>query len=222
VCSLFKSDPLLKDLPFEKYHRLASATSIEKTQQALESKKHKVTVVDTKEQALEVLKATIPKGASVMNGGSTTLGEIGFIEYLKNATDYDNLHVKVFAETDWAKQAELRRLALSADYFISSVSGVAETGEFMVCDLTGTRTGAFCGSAKNLIIVVGANKIVPTLHDLAERQEKFCLPLESARARIVYKVPGSMINNSVTISGSNPFAAPGRFHIIIVKESLGF
>ena len=39
----------------------------------MEAKGHKVTVVNTAAEALETLKTTVPKGASVMNSGSTTL-----------------------------------------------------------------------------------------------------------------------------------------------------
>ena len=35
-------------------------------------------------------------------------------------------------------------------------------------------------------------------------------------------VKASTINNVVEIRGANPWGAPGRFHIILVKESLGY
>ncbi len=41
-------------------------------------------VVDTAEDALQYLLDTIPEGASVMSGHSTTLEEIGFMSYLES------------------------------------------------------------------------------------------------------------------------------------------
>ena len=112
----------------------------------MEAHGHKAFVVNTKEEALELLKTHIPKGASVHNASSTTLvqisfvqkilisfqAEIGFVDYLKTQTEWDNLHGKVLAEADQAKAADLRRKASTADYFLSSVSAVTENGE-IVC-----------------------------------------------------------------------------------------
>ncbi|MDZ4299558.1 MAG: LUD domain-containing protein, partial [Candidatus Sungbacteria bacterium] len=50
-------------------------------------------------EALEKVKSLIPKGASVMNGSSRTLEEIGFINYLKSGSHgWKNLHEEILAE----------------------------------------------------------------------------------------------------------------------------
>ena len=79
-----------------------------------------------------------------MNSGSTTLvcddvdvnspiqREIGYYEHLKNQQEWNDLHTKVMAESDMGKQAEARRQALSADYFVSSVSAVTEDGSLVI------------------------------------------------------------------------------------------
>jgi len=124
------------------------------------------------------------------------------------------------------KQSELRRKAItSTDYYLSSVSAITVTGEFIVCDLSGTRVGSFTQAASNVILVIGANKIVKDLAAARERQSNYCLPLESGRVRIAYAAMGvkaSQISNSLEISSGNPFGAPGRFHVILVNESLGY
>ena len=135
---------------------------------------------------------------------------------------WKNLHEEILAEKDQAKAAVLRRESMTADYFLSSVTAVTEEGDITVCDLTGSRVGAFNYAAGNLLIVIGSNKIVPTYDDAVKRTYDYCLPIESARVRIAYKVPASSINNFVAIRGPNPWGAPGRIHVVIVKESLGF
>jgi L-lactate utilization protein LutB len=222
AAEFYKKDEQLKNLPFAKYSAKASAEIVDKTKKALEAKKHIVHVVASSKEAVEKIKAIVPKGSSVMNAGSTTLQEIGLVEYLKTQTEWDNWHSKIFAESDPAKQAKLRAEALTADYYFSSVSAVTEDGSLLVCDLTGTRTGAFIQAAGHVVIVIGSNKIVPNLEAARARQNDYCLQLESARVRVAYKVPASQINNSVEITGSNPWGAPGRFIFIIVNESLGF
>ena len=118
------------------------------------------------------------------------------MEHLKTQTEWRNLHAEILAETDPAKQTELRRIAgNTAEYFVVSVSGVAETGELVSGDLTGTRVGPLTHSAGKIVIVVGSNKIVPTLDDALNRIRKFALPVESARVRVAYKVPASHLTN---------------------------
>lgn len=72
VSELEQIEPQLKELP-QKYSRPASDEVIAKTKAALESKGHKVTVVSTPEEAVNLIKESIPEGASVYNAGSTTL-----------------------------------------------------------------------------------------------------------------------------------------------------
>lgn len=74
----------------------------------------------------------------------------------------------------------------------------------------------------NVIVIAGSNKLVPTEADALTRTEQFALPMESARVRIAYKVPASAINNLLVIRGNNPWGKPGRIHIILIKEVLGF
>jgi L-lactate utilization protein LutB len=132
------------------------------------------------------------------------------------------LHNNILAEKDQNVAAELRRKSVTADIFVTSVTAIAETGEITAVDLTGSRVGAFNFAAGQLVVVAGAQKIVPTIADAHTRETEYCLPLESARVRVAYGVPASKINNSVTITGANPWGAPGRVQVIIVKEVLGF
>ena len=71
--ALVKSDEQLKSLPIEKYGILASPEVLAKTKEALEAKKVRVIVVDTGKEALEWIKANIPKGKTIGNSHSTTL-----------------------------------------------------------------------------------------------------------------------------------------------------
>jgi len=221
AAGLFKSDAQLASVD-KKWAEPVSEEHIAKAKAGLEGKKFIVHVVGNKAEALTTIVGLIPDGASVHNAGSTTLSEVGFTEYAKKDTKWNNLHAKILAETDQAKAGQLRQQAILADYYLTSASAVSETGDIVACDLTGTRVGAFHQGAGHLVVVVGSQKIVPTLAVALKRQSEYCLPLESARCRIVYKVPGSSINNIAVVSGANPWGAPGRVIVIIVKEALGF
>jgi hypothetical protein len=220
LSELVQGEPDLLKLD-QKFSRPASDAQIEKTKKSLEAKSHKVTVVNTASEAVALLKNQIPEGATVYNAGSTTLSEIGFLDVLKTETKWKNLHAEILAEKDQAKAGELRRVAMGADYFLSSVSALSEEGDLVVADASGTRVGGFAFSAKNVLVVTGSNKIVPTHDDAVARTKEYVFPIESARARKAYGLPGSMLNFVLSINSGSPFA-PGRIHIVIVKEALGF
>eukprot|EP01091_Cochliopodium_minus_P020078 TRINITY_DN8656_c0_g2_i1.p1 TRINITY_DN8656_c0_g2~~TRINITY_DN8656_c0_g2_i1.p1 ORF type:complete len:241 (-),score=77.46 TRINITY_DN8656_c0_g2_i1:66-746(-) len=217
---LFLSDDQLSNVN-KNWGNIANENDIETTKKSLLEKKHKVDVVSSETEAVELLKKTIPNGASIYTAGSTTLSEIGFIDYLKGENPYVNLKNAVFAERDPQKQGELYRKGMGADYFISSITAVSQEGNFAVCDLTGTRVGGFT-AAKNVIIVIGSNKIVKNDEEVLKRTHEYCLPLESARVRVAYKLPASTINNLLMINGHNPMGGEGRFHFIIIKKAFGF
>jgi len=221
---LIKSDAQLKDIN-NKWNKVASDAQVEAARKSLEEKKHKVTVVSDAKSALKALDGLLPKGASLGIGHSSTLEEIGFIEHLKNdrkdLKNYQGEAASAEAKGDYAAAGEARTRGYVSDVFFSSASALSETGEFLAADLTGSRIAGWL-AAKSVVIVVGANKIVPTFEDLQKRLVEWQWPLESARARVAYGVPGSFPNNQLAIRGANPFG-PGRFHVIIVKgAALGF
>lgn len=147
AADFYKSDSQLaaqlSSLEFEKYSQIASKESIQAAKVALELKKHVCHVVSNSSEALELIKKIVPDGKSVMNAASTTLAQIGLIDYLKNQSKWNNLHPAILAEKDPAKGWALRCQALLADFYFSSVSAVTEDGGFIACDLSGTRIGAF-------------------------------------------------------------------------------
>jgi hypothetical protein len=180
----------------------------------------KVIVVNDAAEALEKVKSLIPEGAEVMNGSSTTLGEIGYTDYLKSGKHgWKNMHLDILSEKDPQKQGDLRRKGVTAEYFVSSVNAIAKTGELAGCDASGSRVGAFPFGAKKLILVSGVNKIVPDLAAALDRIRHYVYPLENVRARKVYGGGGSTMGKFVIIANE---IQPGRITLILVKESLGY
>ncbi len=177
------------------------------------------TVVKNKAEALNAVKALIPAGSNVMNGSSTTLIEIGFIDYFKGtAHGWTNLHAPIVAEKDRAKGTQLRRKALTAQYFLASANAVSETGEMVFSDASGSRVGALPFAAEHVILVVGKNKIVPTLQDALDRVWKVVFPLENQRAQKAYGMPSSINKTFIW----HKEAMPDRVQVILVDENLGF
>jgi len=235
AAGLLASDPQLEVLKTnkltEKFGVKASAAAVDQAKAALAAKTHKVTVVKTKTEALELLISLADNKKTYGQGASTTLIELGWIAWLKDhpqafSHNYKADSAEAFAKGDWATAGVANKLGLSADLFFTSADAITQDGDIIACDQTGTRTGGFAHTANELIVVVGANKIVPDLATARQKLEEWNLPLESARSRIAYKAMGikaSKISTVVEIRSANPFGAPGRIHVIIVQdEVLGF
>lgn len=114
---------------------------------------------------------------------------------------------------------QLRLAAGRATHSVATVDAVAENGDFYVADGSSTRIVPFVAS-ENVIVVIGANKLVKNEEEAKERQTAYIFGLESARVRKAYGWPSALLSNAITVSTSS--ATPGRIHFVIVKEKLGF
>jgi len=200
---------------------IASDSTIEQTKTALEKKGYIVSIVASREEALTYIKKTIPKSASVMNGSSTTLDEIGFVDYLKSGEHpWKNLHETVLAEKDQAKQALARKQATITDWYLGSVHALTETGEILVASNTGSQLPSLVYNASNFILVVGSQKIVKSMEAGVKRLHEVVIPLENKRMEKVYGM-GTTLNLMVWLLGEFAYSGRNR-HVILVKESLGF
>ncbi|WP_338729397.1 lactate utilization protein [Haladaptatus sp. DJG-WS-42] len=185
----------------------------------LEARGFNVVVVDSAEEANEELIGQIPAGASVMDGHSTTLEEIGFMDYLNEGDhDWENLHAEVVAIEDDEARFDARREAQTADYFLGSVNAIAKSGELVAADASGSRIGAYPFAAKNLLLVAGTNKIVEDLSAALDRLEDVAYPLEDARAQDAYGV-GSVIAKQLIYRHET---TEGRTTLVLVRDDLGF
>jgi L-lactate utilization protein LutB len=203
----------------KKWNDIPSPDIVEKTVHEIEARGIKVISSPSGEDALAVLKKIIPPGAEVMNGSSTTLIEVGYEEYVSGGrSGWNSVHDHIIAENDATKRGELRRKSVTADYFISGANAIASTGEIVACDASGSRVGAWPFAAGHLILVVGINKIVPTLEDALNRVWQYAYRLENVRALKAYGTP-SMIGKCVILAHEKN---EGRITLILVREALGY
>lgn len=201
------------------WNRIPSPEIVEKTAREIEKRGIKVIIAADGEEALDLLKTIIPPGAEVMNGSSTTLIEIGYEDYISGGNSgWKPVHLAITAENDDRKRAELRRKSVAADYFLSSANAIASNGEIIACDASGSRVGAWPFAAGHLILVVGINKIVPSLEEGLNRVRQYAYRLENVRAMKVYGTP-SMIGKCVILAHEKN---EGRITLILVRESLGY
>jgi len=185
----------------------------------LEANGFEVVVVDSAADALETIQSQIPDGASVMNGHSTTLEEIGFTEYLSEGDhDWESLPDQIWSIDDDAKRQAARRDSQTADYFLGGINAIAATGELVAADRSGSRIGAYPFAASNVVIVSGVNKIVPTLSDALDRLESVAYPLENERAKEAYGVESAIAKQLIFRQELDE----GRTTVVLVRDQLGY
>ena len=203
----------------ERWNRIPDDATIERTVAAIEARNIRVILADTAEDALRTVVDLIPEGAEIMNGYSTTLVEMGFDRVLKeNRKGWRDYHAVITAENDAGKRHALRRKSVAADYFLSGVQAIVESGEVVGCDKSGSRMGAWPHAAAHLVLVSGTNKIVPTIDDALQRCREYALPLENQRAQHAYGT-GSYIGKHVILDRED---TDGRITLVLIREQLGY
>jgi len=203
------------------YDTLATKESIDKAMAGLGSRNVEAILVKDGAKALQKIQELIPPGASIMNGASETLEQIGFVEYLKSGVHgWQNLHKDILEEKDEAKQAILRKQSVLSDYYLGSVHALAETGEFVIVSNSGSQLPHIVFTSPNLIFVVSVKKIVPSLADAVQRVREHVLPLEDVRALKAYGVHTGL-NKMLIVENENPMMGR-KVRMILVEEDLGF
>jgi len=203
----------------ETLDELPDDETIAETVENLQANGFEVVVAESAAEALETLQSHIPEGASVMNGHSTTLEEIGFIEYLTEGDhEWESLPDEIWSIDDDAERQAARRQSQTADYFLGGINAVAQTGELVAADRSGSRIGAYPFAASNVVIVSGVNKIVSTLDDALDRLESVAYPLENERAKDAYGVESAIAKQLVFRKELDE----GRTTVVLIREDLGY
>lgn len=203
------------------YDTPASDESIAKAENALAERGFLPEVVEDGAAALARIKELIPVGASVQNGSSRTLEQIGYIDLLKSGTHgWNNLHEEILAEKDPAKQSLLRKQAVLSDFYLGSVHAIAETGEIVVASNSGSQLPHLVFTSPNLILVVSTKKIMLSLDGAIARLKEHVYPLEDARMKDA-GMGGSFISKLVILNREPSFMGR-KVYVLLVKQELGF
>ena len=125
---------------------------------------------------------------------------------------------------------ERRRQALLVDVFLTGSNAITESGQLVNLDMVGNRVAGITFGPKNVIIVVGRNKIVKGIEEAMERVKNYAAPLNAIRhpawktpcVKTSYcmdcKSPQRICNTWTITEKSYP---KGRIQIVIVNEDLG-
>jgi len=177
-----------------------------------------------------VLEEIIPKigPKTICWGGSQTFIATGLYDDLKNAPGIRVLDT--FDKNASREEAlERRRQGLLADLFITGTNALTETGKLVNLDMTGNRVAAITFGPKNVVLLVGKNKIVSEYDDAMFRIKDYTAPVNAMRldkktpcVTTSYcedcKSPERICNVWTITEKSFP---KGRIKIVLINENLG-
>lgn len=205
---------------------------LESLKAALEKNHFNVHVAKNVDEARTyVMEILVPKtGAkSVSWGGSATFVQTGLYDALKTAWDMEVLDTydKSFSPEEGL---ERRRRSLLSDLYIAGTSAVTEDGCLVNLDMIGNRVAAITFGPKNVVILMGRNKIVADLEDAMNRIKNYAAPVNTMR--LDKKTPCA--KTSVCEDCNSPDRIcntwmitekcfpKGRITVVLINEDLGF
>jgi len=181
----------------------------------------------TKEEAVKKALELIPEGSSISWGGSMTIRDMGLTEAVKNgnykAYDRDLLSPE--------EQQKLYREVFNMDCFLTSANAISEDGVIVNIDATGNRVAAISFGPKQVIMVVGLNKVAKDVDAAVKRARGTASPINAQRfagKQTPCRIDGTCHNctspdcicASFGIVRFSPIK--GRIKVILVDDSLGF
>jgi acyl-CoA hydrolase len=201
----------------DRFTTLPDEQALQATVVALEEHGFSVEVVDDLNAAREAVLARIPQGASVMTNTSATLAETGIADAINDGAAYDSARNKMLA-LDFATQAQqMKAIGGQPDYALGSVHAITRDGTLVIASASGSQLASYAWGAANVIFVVGAHKLVPTLEAAHQRIYQHSLKLEDARAIAAYG-QHSFVGKVMEIHQE----LPGRIHIVLIRQQVGF
>lgn len=199
---------------------------LETVKKNLENKGYKVSCFSTKEEAAQYICDNI-KGQKVGMGGSVTLDELGLYEKLSE----DNEVIWHWRIPEGQTGADVLKAARETDVYLSSVNGIAETGELVNIDNTGNRVAATLYGHKKVYLVAGVNKFAPDLEGAIWRARNIAAPPNAKRLN---KKTPCAINADKCYDCNSPDRICGalsvflkkpvgcEYEVILIGEKLGY
>ena len=147
---------------------------LDKICRAFKRNRFDCTIFETAEEAAAYLSQET-HDKTVGMGDSMTLESMKMYERLsENNEVYDVQHIenKDYTSKERMEQfLSMARKCLMTDVFLTSANAAAETGELVNIDGTGNRISGSLFGHRKVYLVIGVNKICPTLDNAISGQE---------------------------------------------------
>ena len=201
----------------DRFTALPDEQTLTETVVALEENGFTVDVVDDLDAARNAVLARIPAGSSVMTNTSVTLNATGIEEAIDRGGPYDSARARLSRLDPATQLPEMKAIAGQPDFALGSVHAVTREGTLVVASASGSQLPSYAWGAATVILVVGAQKLVPDLDAARERIYEHSLKLEDARALEAYG-QHSRVGKILEIHQEDP----GRIHVVLIRQPVGF
>ena len=178
----------------------------------------------SKEEALKIALDLIPEGSTSTMGGGMSVIEIGLVKALKEG-NYN------FIDRNEAEDRKAAMLAAySADFYLMSANAVTEDGILVNIDGNANRVSALCYGPEKVICIVGMNKVCSDVDGAIKRARNIAAPVNAQRFGI--ETPCTKTGSCMNCKSPDTICCqflvtrfskhPGRIHVILVDDLLGF
>jgi len=204
---------------------------LESLKEALVSNNFEVFIAnDAREAGRMVMDKILPKLApkTISWGGSMTFVATELYDMLKaypNAEILDTFDKSLSPE----ESLERRRQSLLVDLFITGTNAVTRSGELVNLDMIGNRVSGITFGPRNVVVMVGRNKVVEDLEAAIERIKDYAAPVNAmrlskktpcAKTGVCEECKGpERICNSWTFTQKS--FPKGRIKVVLINENLG-
>jgi hypothetical protein len=195
----------------------ATREQMERAQVALGQVHIETEIVPNREAARSRVLELVPEGAEVHIALSETMRELGITEVIQQSGKYNAIRPQLMKLDRSTQRREMAKLATAPDYMLGSVHAVTEDGNLVIGSGTGSQLAAYANGAGHVILVAGAQKVVPNLELGLRRLREYSYPLEDARMKAAGR-GGTVLAKTLIMS----FDSPGRTHLILMEEPIGF
>lgn len=178
------------------------------------------------DEAREIALGLIPEGSKVTMGGSMSVMQIGLEQAMIDG-NYDFCDRNRAAPED-KHAAEL--FAYDADVFLGSVNAITTDGVLVNIDGNSNRVSAYAYGPRKLVLIVGMNKVAGDIDSAMKRARNEAATLNAQRFNLDTPCckTGTCMNCKSPDSICCQFLItrmerhPGRVHVILVDDRLGF
>ena len=190
----------------------------------LESRNMTASYAESREEALKQALALIPEGSSVTMGGAMSAQEIGLVDAVKQGPYH-------FIDRNACQDKRAAMLAAyDADVFLSGVNAMTEDGILVNIDGNANRVSAIAQGPKKVLFIVGMNKVCKDLDSAMKRARNVAAPINAQRFGL--STPCAKTGSCMDCKSPDTICCqflitrfsrhPGRIHVILVNDSLGF
>jgi L-lactate utilization protein LutB len=190
----------------------------------LESRQMSGYYAANKEEALKTALSLIPEGSTVTMGGAMSAHEIGLPQALAQG-NYN------FIDRDKMEDKRAAMLAAyDADFFLASANAMTEDGVIINIDGNANRVSAIAQGPRHVIFIVGMNKICDDVDGALKRARNVAAPINAQRFGL--NTPCTKTGSCMDCKTPDTICCqflitryskhPGRIHVILVNDYLGF